>query len=124
MYKSTSFHTTAQCLESRKKEEFVLPELNNADLSDEKDVYRKIITATKKYNKWLKKLAAEVGIEKKVTCHIARHSFGNISGDKIPVQMLQKLYRHSDIKTTINYQQSFINKDTDDALALVIGDVE
>ena len=36
--------------------------------------------------------------------------------------MLQKLYRHSDITTTINYQQSFINKDTDDALALVIGD--
>jgi site-specific recombinase XerD len=71
---------------------------------------------------WLKKLANEVGIEKKVTCHIARHSFGNISGDKIPVQMLQKLYRHSDITTTINYQQSFINKDTDDALALVIGD--
>jgi len=103
------------------KEEFVLPELNNADLSDEKDVYRKIITATKKYNKWLKKLAVEVGIEKKVTCHIARHSFGNISGDKIPVQMLQKLYRHSDITTTINYQQSFINKDTDDALSLVIG---
>jgi integrase len=106
------------------KEEFVLPELNNADLSDEKDVYRKIITATKKYNKWLKKLADEVGIEKKITCHIARHSFGNISGDKIPVQMLQKLYRHSDITTTINYQQSFINKDTDDALALVIGDDE
>lgn len=104
------------------KEEFVLPELNNADLSDEKDVYRKIITATKKYNKWLKKLANEVGIEKKITCLIARHSFGNISGDKIPVQMLQKLYRHSDITTTINYQQSFINKDTDDALALVIGD--
>ncbi|GAL82102.1 hypothetical protein JCM19274_2813 [Algibacter lectus] len=24
--------------------------------------------------------------------HIARHSFGNISGDKIPIQMLQKLY--------------------------------
>ena len=38
--------------------------------------------------------------------------------------MLQKLYRHSDITTTINYQQSFINKDTDDALALVIGDDE
>ena len=41
--------------------------------------------------------------------------------DKIPIQMLQKLYRHSDITTTINYQQSFINKDTDDALEAVIG---
>ena len=35
--------------------------------------------------------------------------------------MLQKLYRHSDITTTINYQQAFINKDTDDALEAVIG---
>ena len=103
------------------KEEFVLPDLNNANSLDERDVYRKIITATKRYNKWLKKLANEVGITKDVTCHIARHSFGNISADKIPIQMLQKLYRHSDITTTINYQQSFINKDTDDALEAVIG---
>ena len=32
--------------------------------------------------------------------------------------MLQKLYRHSDIKTTIGYQA---NKDADEALDAVIG---
>ena len=101
-------------------ENFVLPDLNKANIDDEVDVYRKIITATKNYNKWLGRLAKNVGIKKKVTCHIARHSFGNISGDKIPVQMLQKLYRHSSIATTINYQQSFINNDTDDALEKVL----
>ena len=38
--------------------------------------------------------------------------------------MLQKLYCNSDITTTINYQQSFITKDNDDSLVLVIGDGE
>jgi integrase/recombinase XerD len=52
--------------------------------------------------------------------HIARHTFGNISGDKIPIQMLQKLYRHSSVTTTINYQANFMHKDTDDALYKVI----
>jgi integrase/recombinase XerD len=53
--------------------------------------------------------------------HISRHTFGNISGDKISIQMLQKLYRHSSITTTLNYQSNFIHKDVDDALENVIG---
>jgi hypothetical protein len=34
--------------------------------------------------------------------------------------MLQKLYRHSDLKTTIGYQSNFIHKSADDALDAVI----
>ncbi len=52
--------------------------------------------------------------------HIARHSFGNIAGDTIQPLMLQKLYRHSDLKTTINYQANFIHKDADKALDRVL----
>lgn len=52
--------------------------------------------------------------------HIARHTFGNISGDKIPIQLLQKLYRHSSITTTVGYQQNFIHKDADEALDAVL----
>ena len=104
-----------------KLDTYVLPELNKADITDNKDIYRKITTAKSKYNRSLKKIAKKVGITKSISCHIARHSFGNISGDKIPVQMLQKLYRHSDITTTINYQQSFMNRETDSALEAVIG---
>ncbi|WP_407654015.1 hypothetical protein [Aquimarina gracilis] len=52
--------------------------------------------------------------------HIARHNFGNIAGDNIHPLMLQKLYRHSDLKTTINYQENFIHKPADDALENVI----
>ena len=68
----------------------------------------------------MKKLAEIVGIEKNLTMHIARHTFGNISGEKIPVQMLQKLYRHSSITTTIGYQANFLYKDADDALDDVV----
>lgn len=99
---------------------YVFPELNNCDSNDEKDIDRKINTATKKYNKWLKKMATDLEIDKPITCHVARHTFGNISGDKIPIQMLQKLYRHSSITTTVNYQQAFMNRDTDDALEKVL----
>ncbi len=65
-------------------------------------------------------VAPEAKIEKKMTMHIARHTFGNISGDKIPIQMLQKLYRQSSITTTIGYPQNFIHKDADDALDSVL----
>jgi len=52
--------------------------------------------------------------------HIARHTFGHISGDRIPVQDLQMLYRHSDITTTINYQNNFTFKQADEALDTVL----
>lgn len=59
-------------------------------------------------------------MDKKLTMHIARHSFGHIAGDRIPVQMLQKLYRHTSITTTMQYQSNFISKETDRALEDVV----
>ncbi|MEM8526026.1 MAG: site-specific integrase [Bacteroidota bacterium] len=102
-------------------EDLVFPELKNIEnFEDAFLVQRKISYATKNINKYLKQIAKLVGIDKKLTMHIARHTFGNLSGDRIPIQMLQKLYRHSDVTTTINYQKSFINQDTDDALESVL----
>jgi integrase len=104
----------------RSDNDFVFPELKKADLDDARDVYAKTKTATKKFNKYLVEVAKKAKVKKKVTMHIARHSFGNLSEDKIPIKMLQKLYRHSDLKTTISYQANFIHKDADDALDSVI----
>ena len=101
-------------------DDFIFPEMKKADFSNAKDVYNKIKVATSKFNKNLKSITKKAGINKKVTMHIARHSFGNIAGDSIHPLMLQKLYRHSDLKTTINYQANFIHKDADDALDRVI----
>lgn len=103
-----------------KRSDFIFPEMKKANLKDVRDVYSKTRTATKKFNKYLASIAEKAEIDKKLTMHIARHSFGNISGDKIPIQMLQKLYRHSHISTTINYQANFMHKETDDALEKVL----
>ncbi len=100
--------------------DFVFPEMKKANLGDAKDVYNKRRTAIKKFNDNLKSICKKAEIKKKVTMHIARHSFGNIAGDTIHPLMLQKLYRHSDLKTTLNYQANFIHKDADDALDSVI----
>lgn len=52
--------------------------------------------------------------------HIARHTIGNLSGDSITIQMLQKLYRHSSVTTSIGIQANFVHKDADEALEAVL----
>jgi len=100
----------------------VFPELDRIeDLKNEYDVQRVTSYEDKKLNTALKEIAEMMKLKKKLTMHIARHTFGNISGEKIPIQMLQKLYRHSSITTTIGYQANFIHKDADDALDAVVG---
>ncbi len=103
-------------------DDFVFPELRKADLNSKKDIQLKIANSTKTLNKHLDRVGKRLELDKPLKTHIARHTFGSISGDKIPIQMLQKLYRHSDITTTINYQKSFILKDADDALEAVLGE--
>lgn len=107
-------------VDKQNEDDFIFPEMKKANLKNPKDVLAKTKTATKKFNKYLASVAKKAGIHKKLTMHIARHTFGNISGDKIPIQTLQRLYRHSSITTTINYQSNFIHKDFDEALDSVV----
>ncbi|MEP7171495.1 MAG: site-specific integrase [Bacteroidota bacterium] len=107
--------------QKKNKNDLVFPELKILDdLNDRFEVERKISYAVKRLDKALHEIAEIAEIEKSLTMHIARHTFGNISGERIPLQMLQKLYRHSSITTTIGYQANFIHKDADDALDAVI----
>jgi integrase/recombinase XerD len=103
--------------------DFVFPDLKEfPDIRNKFLVQRKIAFTTSRYDKFLRKFVAPAAkIEKPLTMHIARHTFGNLSGDKIPIQMLQKLYRHSSITTTIGYQANFLHKNADEALDAVIG---
>lgn len=82
---------------------YIFPFLASANQNDERDMFRKTRNATKLFNDYLKEIAELCEIDKNLSNHIARHSFGNIAGDKIHPLMLQKLYRHSDLKTTLNY---------------------
>lgn len=111
-----------QYRDEQKKNDLIFPELKVVDdMEDTYNVQRKISFAVKRLNKALGEVAIRAEISKPLTMHISRHTFGNISGEKIPVQMLQKLYRHSSVTTTIGYQANFINKTADDALEAVIG---
>ncbi|WP_417799200.1 tyrosine-type recombinase/integrase [Tenacibaculum sp.] len=107
-------------IEKRNADDFIFPEMKKANQENPKDVLAKTKTANKKFNKYLENIAKKAKIDKKLTMHIARHTFGNISGDKIPIQTLQRLYRHSSITTTIQYQSNFIHKDFDEALDNVV----
>ncbi len=85
---------------------------------------RVIAYKTSAIDKLLRKYVAPAAeIDAPLTMHIARHTFGSLAGDAIPIQMLQKLYRHSNVSTTIGYQSNFIHQETDDALDAVIGKV-
>ncbi len=108
-------------LEDKKENKgYIFPFLKDADPQNLKSVFLKMRNATKVLNKFLKRIAQECEIDKNLSNHIARHTFGNIAGDKIHPLMLQKLYRHSDLKTTLNYQANFIHKEADEALESVI----
>ncbi|GGW77172.1 tyrosine-type recombinase/integrase [Salegentibacter mishustinae] len=99
---------------------YIFPFLKDVKRNDAEKIFIKTRNATHVFNKYLKRIAQQCDIEKNLSNHIARHSFGNIAGDKIHPLMLQKLYRHSDLKTTLNYQANFIHKEADDALDSVI----
>lgn len=107
-------------LDKNDKSVFLFNELEGVNLKDKKRLKTRIKTVNRNFNRRLEIVASKAGIDKKLTMHIARHSFGNISGNKIPIQMLQKLYRHSSVTTTVLYQSNFIQEDMDDALDKVV----
>ena len=99
---------------------YVFPYLKNEDDESEKNIHTRTRSANSVINKQLNKIAKVLKTNKKLTMHISRHTFGQIACDKIAPQLLQKLYRHSDLKTTIGYQSNFIHNDVDGALSNVL----
>ncbi len=99
---------------------YIFPFLAGMDEKNSKAVYSRIKTNTKKINNYLEQIGQKAEIKKKITSHIARHSFGQIAGDKVSPQRLQKLYRHSNLNTTIGYQSNFDHTETDEALNNVL----
>lgn len=72
-------------------------------LKDEHGDYFKPIS-DQKTNKALKEIAEIAGIEKHLTFHVARHTFGTLALESgVSVETLQEVLGHSDIKTTQIY---------------------
>lgn len=106
---------------SENKHDLVFPDL--ADLKtmeNPMDVQRRIKTRVHEINDSLTEVAEAAKINKHLTLHISRHTFAQLAGDKIPLPVLQQLYRHTSIQTTIGYQSNFTTKDSDAALDKVL----
>lgn len=71
----------------------------NTELNDVFRVYCNKVT-----NRVLKKIGVRCGITKKLTCHVARHTFATISITLgIPIEVVSKLLGHTNLKTTQVY---------------------
>lgn len=98
------------------KDNYIFPHLLNG-LSEVKKqkTYKQL---TKTINKYMKRIDAELGINKNITTYFARHSFATVlkrSGAK--TEMISELLGHSSLSVTENYLDSFeqkqIKKETD-----------
>ncbi len=64
--------------------------------------------ATKTINKYIKRVAADVGIEKNITTYTARHSFSTVlKRAGAPTEFISESLGHSNLKTTESYLDSF-----------------
>jgi integrase len=107
--------------ENKPVHNLVFPDLKGVkDLNDGNEVQKRIKTRVHDINAALKLAANKCDITKKLTMHISRHTFAQLAGDKIALPVLQKLYRHTSINTTLGYQSHFTNKETDNALDNVL----
>lgn len=87
-------------------EAYIFPFLK-AELKDKKAQYSQASSKTAIINSDLKELAIMAKIDKKLSFHIARHSFANIARKKnVPIQSVQKLLGHSSLKMTEIYLDS------------------
>lgn len=76
-------------------------------------------------NKYLDKIAKQAEIEKKITFHIARHSFAKVAKDnKVDNNHLKELLGHSNLKITEGYMGNFETETTDSVMASIFGEKE
>lgn len=102
------------------KNDLIFPDLKGCDFDDKFKTQRTIAFKTSANDKLLRlHVAPKAGIEKKLTMHIARHSFAQ-NATNIDVRTLQMLFRHTKLETTEGYMGQFIHKDADDALDAVL----
>lgn len=60
--------------------------------------------SNKEFNKWMKIIAALTGIEKDITAHSGRHTFGSLLADmNVPIEKAQLLLGHAKISSTKIY---------------------
>jgi integrase/recombinase XerD len=131
---NTSFLITSQINEilsyfksiKKKDSELIVPLMKNeivnfkySKIEHENELYKKEISIkTALINKYLKKIAKDAGIEKKITSHISRHTFASIAIKKSngDINFVQNALKHSSPKITQIYLASLDNEYMDEKM--------
>lgn len=102
--------------------DLVFPFLKKLDnLDDRYEVRRRINSVTRRIGHHMAEIMEIIGINKNASPHKARHAFAQRAEEKeIHPKVLQKMYRHESITTTMQYQSNFSHKKADEALEAVI----
>ncbi|MDR2003860.1 MAG: site-specific integrase [Prevotella sp.] len=86
------------------EESYIIPLFSEAKEILEKYDYCLPKISNQKYNDYIKVLAEHVGIDKKLTSHTARHTYGSYLINKgVPVAVIQRAMGHAKITQTMSY---------------------
>ncbi|MFN5182593.1 MAG: tyrosine-type recombinase/integrase [Bacteroidota bacterium] len=91
----------------------------NSKIEKENEMYKKEIgIKTAILNKYLKKIASDAEIEKKITTHVSRHSFASIAIKKSngDINFVQNALKHSSPKITQIYLADLDNESMDEKM--------
>ena len=92
-----------------KPKSYIFDILHPTDLSGIQ-IYRDVNQAIKSINKYMKRIAAALGLERAPTTNFARHSFSTVlKRAGVPIEMISEQLGHTSIKTTQIYLGSFEN---------------
>lgn len=96
-------------------ESFILFFFPEAEAIAEKYDYKLPIISNQKYNSYLELVGAGAGLNKKITSHVARHTFATYLINKgVPIESVSKALGHSNIRQTQRYAQLVGTKVIDD----------
>ncbi|TFF33311.1 site-specific integrase [Mucilaginibacter psychrotolerans] len=101
----------------------VFPDLNRLNnLDDRMKLRKEINTAENRINKAIKVVMTKMACTKNISPHKFRHSFAQRAEEmNVSPKVLQRLYRHESINTTMIYQSNFSHQKADEALDAVVG---
>jgi integrase/recombinase XerD len=85
--------------------DFILPFLKRGDDKEDNETYKKIIgNKTSLYNKYLKKIAKDAGLNIRLTSHLSRHSWAAYTySQTLDIKFTQEYLGHSNSKVTEQY---------------------
>lgn len=98
----------------------IFPDLKKCDFKDKFNTQRTVAFRVSAIDKFLRReVTRQTGIDKKLTMHIARHSFAqNAKG--MNLRTLQHLFRHSKFETTETYMGNYDHDSADAVLDAVL----